>query len=146
MIKTDVPHHIIGELIILGDEDHIKSLKNRISLISDKKIGDAFLRAESNQVVLEEKAKKMNYEMPISTVLNEKIEQIKEELKQKDLENEHKQFPFDCKQVYKIGRVIDSMKKIVLYDRMGNVIEKEESDKNDKLSNDFKRNDLSGDF
>jgi len=116
-----------------------------ISVI-DNKLGAAFLRAETDQKVLEEKAKKMNYEMPISTVLNEKIEQIKEELKQKDLENEHKQFPLDCKQVYKIGRVIDSMKKIVLYDRMGNVIEKEESDKNDKLSNDFKRNDLSGDF
>jgi len=90
-----------------------------ISVI-DNKLGAAFLRAETDQKVLEEKAKKMNYEMPISTVLNEKIEQIKEELKQKDLENEHKQFPYTLHVDH--PQVGNNAKLITLYDSHGDLI------------------------
>ena len=51
-----------------------------ISVI-DNNLGAAFLRAETDQKVLEETAERLGYEMPLSKVLNEKIKEIEESRK-----------------------------------------------------------------
>ena len=57
---------------------------NSKKIILNKKQAAIFRKAEKDQKVLEAKARKMDYMMPLSKMLNEQIERI-EKLKEKNL-------------------------------------------------------------